>query len=60
MIQACAGFFSYLVILCQNGFFMADLGQIRSEWDADGINDLSDSYGQEWVSKHPFYSVKQQ
>ena len=50
MIQASAGFFTYFVIMGENGFLMKDLLGIREEWDSVGINDLKDSYGQEWVS----------
>jgi len=49
MIQAAAGFFTYFVIMCENGFWPSRLFGIRKEWDAMGINDLEDSYGQEWT-----------
>ncbi|XP_074652098.1 sodium/potassium-transporting ATPase subunit alpha-like isoform X2 [Tubulanus polymorphus] len=49
MIQAAAGFFVYFVIMCENGFWPSRLFGIRKEWDARGINDLEDSYGQEWT-----------
>ncbi|XP_064651492.1 sodium/potassium-transporting ATPase subunit alpha-like isoform X1 [Lineus longissimus] len=48
MIQASAGFFVYIVILAENGFWPIRLFGLRKEWDAKGINDLEDSYGQEW------------
>ena len=50
MIQATAGFFSYFVILCENGFWPSRLLGIREAWDSKAVNDLEDSYGQEWVS----------
>ena len=50
MIQASGGFFTYCVILAENGFWPSRLLGIRKEWDSKGINDLEDSYGQEWVS----------
>ena len=50
MIQASAGFFTYFVIMGENGFWISRLLGIRKQWDAQGINDLEDSYGQEWVS----------
>ena len=50
MIQACGGFFTYFVILAENGFWPSRLLGIREEWDSKSINDLQDSYGQEWVS----------
>ncbi|GFN86124.1 sodium/potassium-transporting ATPase subunit alpha, partial [Plakobranchus ocellatus] len=49
MIQATAGFFTYFVIMGENGFRLWDLLGIRAKWDAKGINDLMDSYGQEWT-----------
>jgi len=49
MIQASAGFFVYLVILAENGFWPKHLLGIRRKWDSAAINDLEDSYGQEWT-----------
>ena len=49
MIQASAGFFTYFVIMAENGFWPSRLLGLRKEWDSKGINDLEDSYGQEWV-----------
>merc|ERR1712156_756326 len=51
MIQASAGFFVYLVILAENGFWPKDLLGLRRQWDSSAINDLKDSYGQEWTYK---------
>ena len=48
-IQAAAGFFVYFVIMAENGFLPGRLFGIRKQWDSKAINDLSDSYGQEWV-----------
>lgn len=50
MIQAAAGFFVYFVIMAENGFLPLTLFGIRKMWDSKAINDLTDSYGQEWVS----------
>ena len=50
MIQAAAGFFVYFVIMAENGFLPKDLFGIRKQWDSKAVNDLTDSYGQEWVS----------
>jgi len=49
MIQASAGFFVYLVILAENGFWPSRLFGIRKAWDSPAVNDLMDSYGQEWT-----------
>ena len=51
MIQAAAGFFVYFVIMAENGFLPLYLFGIRKQWDSKAINDLTDSYGQEWVKK---------
>lgn len=51
MIQALAGFFTYFVILAENGFKPPDLLGIRVSWENRYINDLEDSYGQQWVSE---------
>lgn len=49
MMQAAAGFFAYFVIMIENGFFPETLLGIRKQWDSRGVNDLKDSYGQEWT-----------
>merc|ERR1712179_821356 len=51
MIQASAGFFVYFVIMAENGFLPMDLFGLRKSWDSIAINDLEDSYGQEWTYK---------
>merc|ERR1711953_1170461 len=45
MIQASSGFFTYFVILAENGFLPGKLLGIRREWDSSAVNDLEDSYG---------------
>lgn len=54
MIQAAAGFFVYFVIMAENGFLPMHLFGIRKMWDSNAVNDLTDSYGQEWVSSYMF------
>ncbi|KAM7421146.1 hypothetical protein PAMA_015348 [Pampus argenteus] len=49
MIQALGGFFSYFVILAENGFLPSKLPGIRLQWDDRSNNDLEDSYGQQWT-----------
>jgi len=49
MMQASAGFFVYLVILAENGFWPSMLPGLRNRWDSKAVNDLQDSYGQEWT-----------
>ncbi|XP_041127780.1 sodium/potassium-transporting ATPase subunit alpha-1 [Polyodon spathula] len=49
MIQALGGFFAYFVILAENGFLPMRLLGIRIDWDDKNLNDLEDSYGQQWT-----------
>ncbi|XP_068097555.1 sodium/potassium-transporting ATPase subunit alpha-3 isoform X1 [Hyperolius riggenbachi] len=49
MIQALGGFFAYFVILAENGFLPSHLVGIRLNWDDRSVNDLEDSYGQQWT-----------
>ena len=48
-IQAAAGMFTYFVIMAESGFMPMTLLGIRSKWDSEKINDVEDSYGQEWT-----------
>ena len=50
VFQAVNGFFVYFVIMADHGFLPSRLFYLRDQWDAKGVNDLTDSYGQEWVS----------
>lgn len=49
VMQAAAGFFVYAVIMMESGFWMSRLLSIRVFWESKAINDLEDSYGQEWT-----------
>ncbi|XP_038613601.1 sodium/potassium-transporting ATPase subunit alpha-1 [Tachyglossus aculeatus] len=49
MIQALGGFFTYFVILAENGFLPSGLLGIRVDWDDRWVNDVEDSYGQQWT-----------
>ncbi|XP_006639435.2 sodium/potassium-transporting ATPase subunit alpha-1-like [Lepisosteus oculatus] len=49
MIQALGGFFTFFVILGEYGFLPSRLMGIRVTWDDKYINDLEDSYGQQWT-----------
>lgn len=49
MMQALGGFFTYFVILAENGFLPKTLLGIRIMWDDREVNDLEDTYGQQWV-----------
>ncbi|XP_066517591.1 sodium/potassium-transporting ATPase subunit alpha-1-like [Hoplias malabaricus] len=49
MMQAAAGFFTYFVVLSENGFLPSILKGLRISWDDKNFNDLEDSYGQQWT-----------
>ena len=49
LIQAAAGFFTYFVVMAENGFWPGRLLNLRTFWDSRAINDLRDSYDQEWT-----------
>nr|BAJ13363.1 sodium/potassium-transporting ATPase subunit alpha-1a [Oncorhynchus masou] len=49
VMLATAGFFTYFVIMAENGFYPMDLLGIRLDWENQYINDLEDSYGQQWT-----------
>ncbi|KAJ8979273.1 hypothetical protein NQ317_009887, partial [Molorchus minor] len=51
MIEAAAGFFIYFAIMAENGFWPKKLFGLRQDWDSMDVNDLMDSYGQEWTFK---------
>jgi len=56
-----AGFFTWVVVMGENGFWPSRLVGIRKAWDAAAINDLEDSYGQEWVirkTKKIYFKIK--
>lgn len=49
MIQASAGFFTYFVIMAENGFLPGFLFNLRAQWDDKENNSVADSYGSEWT-----------
>ncbi|NXD62460.1 AT1A1 ATPase, partial [Eolophus roseicapillus] len=49
MIQALGGFFTYFVIMAENGFWPSGLLGLRIQWEDRWINDVEDSYGQQWT-----------
>ncbi|EDW01307.1 GH20530 [Drosophila grimshawi] len=50
LIEACAVFTSYFVYMAHNGFLPRTLIGLSVEWYDYSVNDLVDSYGQEWTS----------
>ncbi|KAH9523799.1 hypothetical protein Btru_047069 [Bulinus truncatus] len=49
IMESVAGFFTYFVVMAENGFWMSRLVGIRKQWDSKAVNSLEDSYGQEWT-----------
>ena len=49
VIETFAAFFVYCVIFGCNGWLPNKLLFVQQKWDSAGIQDLEDSYGQEWV-----------
>lgn len=52
VIECIAGFFAYFLVYAQSGWLPGDLIGIEKRWHSRAINDLRDSYGQEWASKN--------
>ncbi|GAB6023010.1 hypothetical protein CHUAL_007100 [Chamberlinius hualienensis] len=55
IIEMAAGFFSYIVVMGENGFWMENLLYRRRAWDSVGVSDMRDSYGQEWTYERRKY-----
>lgn len=53
-MQALGAFLVYFTVYAQQGFRPTSLINLRVAWETDDINDLEDSYGQEWVSQEFF------
>ncbi|EJD75689.1 ATPase [Loa loa] len=49
IMQAAAGFMTYFIIMAENGFHIHRLLWVRDEWDDPMVDDLEDSYGQQWT-----------
>ncbi|XP_065321869.1 sodium/potassium-transporting ATPase subunit alpha-like [Gordionus sp. m RMFG-2023] len=49
IIHSLAGFFTFFIVMAENGFLPNRLLNIREQWDSEYINDLEDSFGQEWT-----------
>jgi hypothetical protein len=49
-IQSFAGFADYFTAMAQEGWFPLLCVGLRPQWEDHHLQDLQDSYGQEWVS----------
>lgn len=48
-MQSLGAFLVYFTVYAQEGFWPSALVNLREDWEQDSVNDLEDSYGQEWV-----------
>ncbi|XP_039729031.1 potassium-transporting ATPase alpha chain 2 [Pteropus medius] len=49
LMQALGAFLVYFTVYAQEGFTPTTLLNLRVAWEEDFVNDLEDSYGQEWT-----------
>lgn len=47
-MEFAAGMYSYFSVFASNGWLPLEMVGIEQKWDSAAINDLEDSYGQEW------------
>lgn len=50
-MQSLGAFLVYFTVYAQEGFRPSILINLRVEWEQDSVNNLEDSYGQEWVRR---------
>lgn len=55
VLESLGAFFAWFVCMAQCGFWPHYLLNLREKWESPAINDLPDSYGQEWVTIRHFY-----
>lgn len=48
-MQAVGAFVVYFTVYAQEGFKPSILADLRVEWENGNVNDLEDTYGQQWV-----------
>ncbi|XP_015273570.1 PREDICTED: potassium-transporting ATPase alpha chain 1 [Gekko japonicus] len=54
-IQSFAGFTDYLTAMAQEGWYPLKCVGLRADWENDHLQDLQDSYGQEWTFGQRLY-----
>ncbi|XP_030399101.1 potassium-transporting ATPase alpha chain 1 [Gopherus evgoodei] len=54
-IQSFAGFTDYFTAMAQEGWFPLLCVGLRAQWENDHLQDLQDSYGQEWTFGQRLY-----
>ncbi|XP_075462193.1 potassium-transporting ATPase alpha chain 1 [Ascaphus truei] len=55
VIQSFAGFADYFTVMAQEGWYPAYCLGLRAQWENDHLQDLEDSYGQEWTFSQRLY-----
>ncbi|XP_075697041.1 LOW QUALITY PROTEIN: potassium-transporting ATPase alpha chain 1 [Rhinoderma darwinii] len=55
VIQSFAGFVDYFTAMAQEGWFPAYCLGLRANWENQHLQDLQDSYGQEWTFSQRLY-----
>ncbi|XP_056400075.1 potassium-transporting ATPase alpha chain 1 isoform X1 [Hyla sarda] len=55
VIQSFAGFVDYFTVMAQEGWFPAYCLGLRANWENQHLQDLQDSYGQEWTFSQRLY-----
>ncbi|XP_072011264.1 potassium-transporting ATPase alpha chain 1 [Engystomops pustulosus] len=55
VIQSFAGFVDYFTVMAQEGWFPAYCLGLRGNWENQHLQDLQDSYGQEWTFGQRLY-----
>ncbi|XP_031762229.1 potassium-transporting ATPase alpha chain 1 [Xenopus tropicalis] len=55
IIQSFAGFVDYFTVMAQEGWFPAYVLGLRSHWENQHLQDLEDSYGQQWTFSQRLY-----
>lgn len=48
-VEAAAVFLTYFVFMAKKGFVPGTLVGLNLQWYDETVNDITDSYGQEWV-----------
>lgn len=56
-MQSLGAFLVYFTVYAQEGFRPSTLMNLRVEWEQDSVNDLEDSYGQEWVRRDSAFNI---
>ena len=54
IIQVVAGLFAYFLIMTENDFSPSRLFVLRKSWASKNVNNLQNSYRQQWVRISPF------